>query len=103
MARCLCAVLAVVLLCGCGDSDSHELPKGFRKTELTGYTLVRDVTSGERLEKGMLRPAAIVTKTVKNDVLKDLMLTSADIDDFIGKPFKKDAKKGDFLEKQLFQ
>ena len=51
----------------------------------------------------MLKPGAMVTKTVESDILKELMLTSADIDDFLGKPFKKDVKKGDILEEELFQ
>ncbi len=103
MTRYVCALLAAFVLCGCGDSGSREQPEGFRKTELTGYTLVRDVSAGEKLEMAMLKPGAMVTKTVESDILKELMLTSADIDDFLGKPFKKDVKKGDILEEELFQ
>jgi len=51
----------------------------------------------------MLKPMSIVSRTVKDDVLTDLLLTSADINAFLGKPFKKSVKQGAFLEKELFQ
>jgi hypothetical protein len=64
---------------------------------------VRDVKAGERLDMAMLKPMPMVSNTVKDDIMRDLMLTSADINSFLGKPFKKNAKKGAFLEKELFQ
>ena len=96
------ALLSLVLF-GCGAGDSAGRPGKPRKSELLSYELVRDVKAGEKLEMGMLKPMSIVSRTVKDDVLTDLLLTSADINAFLGKPFKKSVKQGAFLEKELFQ
>jgi len=96
-------VLLSFMLCGCGSSDSPGASAKGPKSDLVGYVLARDVKAGEKLEMGMLKPATIYSSTLKSGDIRDVMLTSADIKDFLGKPFKKDAKGDDFLEKELFQ
>jgi len=103
MARYVCILLAALILYGCDDGGSGELPEGYHKTDLFAYVLVRDVSAGEKLDMTMLKPATTITDTVDNDTLKELFLTSAEIDAFLGKPFNKDVKEGDILEKELFQ
>ena len=103
MVKYLPAVLAVVLISSCNKANPPEPSEGLRDTGMTAYTLVRDVKTGEKLDMAMLKPATIATKTVEDEVIKDLMLTSADIESFLGRSFKQDASKGDFLEKELFE
>jgi len=93
--------LLLFLLCGCGGSDSSG-PSG-KGAKMYSYDFVRDVKAGEKLDMTMLRPMEIISNTVTSTDVKDLVLTSAEIKDFLGKPLKQSVKKGDLLEKELFQ
>jgi len=95
--------LLVVALCGCGSSDSPEASGSNSKGKMYSFDFARDVQAGEKLDMSMLRPMEIVSNTVASVDLKDVVLTSADIKEFVGKPLKKSVKKGDLLEKELFQ
>ena len=94
-------VMGLVLFCGCGGSNPAG-PSG-KGAKMYSYDFVRDVKAGEKLDMSMLRPMEIISNTVTSVDVNDLVLTSAKIKNFLGKPLKKSVKKGDFLEKELFQ